>query len=259
MPRKKVIPPDHERCLHANSVGYRCRRLRLPSDETYQHTLCFVHYNRQVRSSQPSPAIPLSARPDVVAFRLLPPDTSLNNAEAVNLLLTRVFREVAEGHLSTKQASTLAYLGQLILATLPHLHREAAAAPPHPILQGDPDAALVSMTQALQSFLVPNPSSAPPVAASPHPGGDDSVNLRESAVAVSPETLPPSPASLQSSVRLPEAAQSDLTPEPAIASLGGHGPARSACPEQGRRVARSDTQEGELPPISEAHSLGEER
>lgn len=156
MPRTKNIPPDHDRCLHYDSIGRRCTRLRLPSDETFQHTLCFYHYNRNAQSSQPSPAIPLSARPDVVAFRLLPADATLRTAEAVNLLLTRVFREVAEGHLSPKQASTLAYLGQLILSTVPHLQREAATVATHPILSTSPEATLDALTRALQSMLVPD-------------------------------------------------------------------------------------------------------
>lgn len=133
------IPSNHRRCQYTTAIGKRCRLARLPGD----NTLCFFHYSRaQSRRIEPHPAL--------VAAEILSPGEPLDSAQAVNAALTRVFRLVAEGRLSTRHATALAYLGQLILATLPHLQREAPAEPAHGLLGSDPEAALAELAQTLR-------------------------------------------------------------------------------------------------------------
>ena len=94
-----------------------------------------------------------------------------DDAQSVNAALTRVFRLVAEGRLSTRHASTLGYVAQLIIATLPSLEREAAAQPVHPLFRSDPDAILVELAQTLKRGVAP--AAAPRPAAAPAPASED--------------------------------------------------------------------------------------
>ena len=147
------IPTDNRSCQHTTSDGRRCRSARLPGD----HTLCFYHYNRaQNIDTAPHPAF--------VAAEILPPEEGLDSAHAINAALTRVFRCLVEGRLSTRYATTLAYVGQLCISTLPGLEREAAQAPPQP-LGADPDVVIADLAQTLRRSI--------PARAEASPAGDN--------------------------------------------------------------------------------------
>ena len=108
--------PDLSRCMYTDAIGRRCRFPRLDGD----YTLCFIHYENTTRKLARSAPKVLS---QLVADQLFPADIRLDSAQAVKELLTRVLREVAAGNLSTRQASSIAYLGQLILLSLQQMQR----------------------------------------------------------------------------------------------------------------------------------------
>ena len=137
-------PLDNDRCQYTYGGGTRrCRNLRLPGDQVF----CYPHYNKV------NTAPPVAPHPAFVSNEILPPDAELATATEVNAVLTRIFRMVADGRLSPKHASALAYLGQLIISTLPHLKKEAMTTHA-PDLDKDPDTILDQLSATL-ARLVP--------------------------------------------------------------------------------------------------------
>jgi hypothetical protein len=135
------LTPDDRRCQFTNSRGQRCRSVRLDGD----YTLCYAHFSRAERW-KPEPD------PGLVAEEILSPAQTLDSAGAVNSALTRVFRLVGQGRLSTRHATTLCYAAQLILCGLPQMQREAAAVQAHPLAL-DLDALIAELAQTLRRSI----------------------------------------------------------------------------------------------------------
>lgn len=148
MNANRAIPPDEVRCQHTTADGKRCRSLRL--DNYHLCSNCDLREYRLVAKSLPKMNEADLAR---IAERILPPDQSLDTPGAINAALTRLFRFVAAGQLSTRQGAILGYLAQLSICTLPALAREAKDQPKHPLLGADPAAAFDQIASSLQQFL----------------------------------------------------------------------------------------------------------
>ena len=132
------VPPDGRRCTFTSKHGKRCRSVRVEGD-----TLCYFHFSRTQRQ-KPEPD------PGLVAAEILSPEQALDSAQAVNTALTRVFRLVLQGRLSTRHATTLGYVAQLILFSVPQMQRQAQAELAHQLLGSDPEAALTNLAHALR-------------------------------------------------------------------------------------------------------------
>lgn len=149
--------------MSTDRAGRRCRSHRLQGE----YTMCYFHWNLSHHKSEKPAA---TAHPLAVAMRLMPAGTHLDNADAVRCLLTSVIREMIEGSISTKQASTIAYLTQNVLLSMQHAQREAAHEPPHPMLHADPEATVDQLAQALQTFIVIPSAQQPAEAVAAQPG-----------------------------------------------------------------------------------------
>ena len=150
MPRRTI--PDADRCMQVDRAGRRCRSPHLP-----EQTLCYYHY-KKVHSSPRSPA----EHPYFVAARLLPAGASLNSPAEVAEFLTRVMREMVEGHLAPKQASTLSYLCQTVLMSMQKAAASSSAPPPDEAsLESQFDNLAAAISSALQPNPIRKPDSAP--------------------------------------------------------------------------------------------------
>jgi hypothetical protein len=93
----------HPRCNFQFADGRRCRMLRHPDLE-----LCLFH-NRELEQLR-------SARE--IGAELLALGGNFRNPIALNFVLGKLFSHVATGRMHRRQASTLAYIAQLLLQTL---------------------------------------------------------------------------------------------------------------------------------------------
>ncbi|MCI0542124.1 MAG: zf-C3Hc3H domain-containing protein [Verrucomicrobiales bacterium] len=144
----RALPPDHQRCEYTKIDGKRCTN---PQDVLY-HPLCEHHHRVMLAKLEES-----RIESEQMAFgeTILSPDQPLDSAQAVNAALTRIFRGLCENRITPRHAASLAYVGQLIISTLPGLAREAEAGAKNPV--GDKAAAIFSeLTQALRRPLPPD-------------------------------------------------------------------------------------------------------
>ena len=108
------IPANHERCTFLYADGRRCRMLRSPRHPY----LCQDHWERGQRAND---AI-------VFASQILKPGEELTSPLIVARALTNVFRLFAAGRISSRDASTMAYINALVVPLLPQLERQQKAA-----------------------------------------------------------------------------------------------------------------------------------
>ena len=107
MPAKKSHPtmhrPSHPRCNFQFADGRRCRMLRDPRQQ-----LCLFHHREllQLESSEE------------IGAELLALGGNFQDPIALNFVLGKLFAHVATGRMHRRQASTLAYIAQLLLQTL---------------------------------------------------------------------------------------------------------------------------------------------
>ncbi|MGH9789892.1 MAG: hypothetical protein ACRD5W_01665, partial [Candidatus Acidiferrales bacterium] len=143
-----AIPSDELRCQHTAADGKRCRGLRLDD-----YHLCATCDLRDYRAK--TKHLPQLNAPDLAAIadRILPTDQSLDSARNINAALTRLFRFVAAGQLTTRHGAILGYIVQLSICTLPGLAREIKEQPKHPLLGADPAAVFDQIASSLQEFL----------------------------------------------------------------------------------------------------------
>jgi hypothetical protein len=106
------------RCAYVYNDGRRCRMPRVHEE----CSLCFFHWDREMQQQE-------AAR---IATGIVAATDNLSTARGVNRVLTRLFREVAAGGIHPRTASILAYLGHLILQTIPHVNRERKEEPVEP-------------------------------------------------------------------------------------------------------------------------------
>jgi hypothetical protein len=99
------------RCHHTSADGRRCRMLRAEDDPS----LCPDHRRQQ---------FPPHMAPEAIAAELLRSIENLQTATAVNLVLGRLFALVASQRIAPRQALILAYIGQLLLNSVPVVGKE---------------------------------------------------------------------------------------------------------------------------------------
>jgi len=113
---------NHLRCRYSTVDGRRCR-LRVMDA---QSGLCFRH----VRLNQSHASAP---DPELLAAELLGSIEDFQTAEAVNLFLGNLLKQLAAQRIERRDAIALAYISQLLLNTLPALERQ------HEAVQKDAD------------------------------------------------------------------------------------------------------------------------
>lgn len=103
-------PKDDLRCTHYYLDGRRCRMPRIENHPS----LCFYHWQQEERLAE-------SVK---VSREIISPREKLVTAQSINRVLGRLLRALAQNRITTRQATTLAYIAQLMLTTLPHLEKE---------------------------------------------------------------------------------------------------------------------------------------
>jgi hypothetical protein len=110
---------DPLRCLFSFSDGRQCR---MPKDERHPD-FCLYHANKEeelhglLHHKEPS-----------AAAEIVPPCGEFTTATEVNRSLCHVFRLLAEGRISRRDAVAFGYLGQLMLQSVPSVRAEYVAA-----------------------------------------------------------------------------------------------------------------------------------
>ncbi|MGH9792241.1 MAG: hypothetical protein ACRD5W_13615 [Candidatus Acidiferrales bacterium] len=148
MGQQFYVPPDNERCTFTTADSKRCRYPRAGAETN----LCGTHLRDAARDAA---SAALLADQAAIGAEILPEGESLDTATAINAALTRLFRCVLEGRVANRQAAILAYVGQLLISTLPGMVREAANAPKHPLLGSDPEAVFAEIARSLRSSFPP--------------------------------------------------------------------------------------------------------
>ena len=141
MPDQSVAPGTSQseakpRCAHHNAAGRRCR-LRVLDN---QSGLCFRHFSLQQTA--------LARDSQAAAAELLSGVRDFSSAGSINLYLGNIVRQLAHRRISRPDAVALAYLGQLLMNTLPALKREI----------GVSKTSLPRETAALLASVFPPPS-----------------------------------------------------------------------------------------------------
>lgn len=116
MSSKPAQERDHQ-CQQVTSDGRRCLMSRMRGHAS----LCFVHAQRQQKILDPKR----------VVAELLGPFEDLKTANAVNHALATLFLMVAQNRIPCRNAATLAYIGQLLLQSLPPVKTEIRDAGEH--------------------------------------------------------------------------------------------------------------------------------
>lgn len=109
-------------CQHISAKGRRCHMLidkhhRSPSGEK-RPPLCAYHANL-LKAGSPAPD------PEVVAAELLGSIVDFSTADAVNLFLGNLLKQLARERIARRDAVALAYVCQLLLNSLSALKRES--------------------------------------------------------------------------------------------------------------------------------------
>ncbi|HWQ03507.1 MAG TPA: hypothetical protein VNL38_03420 [Candidatus Nitrosotenuis sp.] len=101
LPTLEIQAVAEERCMHRSPKGYRCRNAAISGSE-----VCAYH-----------------AGPEFQPWALMAPEIlmarhHLETADDVRALLARIARALVNGRLQPKQANTLTYIAQTLLASL---------------------------------------------------------------------------------------------------------------------------------------------
>jgi hypothetical protein len=112
---------SESQCQHKNSRGQRCHMLidknhRLPDGEN-RSSLCPYH----LAQSKAKEAVP---DPETLAAELLADIEHFSTADNVNLFLGNLVKQLARKRIARRDAIALAYLGQLLLNSLPPMWKE---------------------------------------------------------------------------------------------------------------------------------------
>lgn len=157
MTDQSVVPstPQSEtkpRCAYITDAGRRCR-LRVLDN---QSGLCFRHFSLQQSAfAQDSQA---------AAIELLAGVRDFSSAGSINLYLGNIVRQLAHRRISRPDAVALAYLGQLLMNTLPALKREMSVTRTP---MSRETAALLASVFPPQGRNMPNPAHTTPPSETP--------------------------------------------------------------------------------------------
>lgn len=123
------IPDQGNRCNHTDALGRQCRSLALRSAESRGGTkgLCFKHgtEERQLRDAEEIAEELLSATPPL-----------LNTTIAVNRVMGKLFELTARNRLPIRHASTLAYIGSMLLNSCEGVKHEVIRVEGEPMWAG---------------------------------------------------------------------------------------------------------------------------
>src|SRR6266852_3727778 len=97
-------------CQRQFSDGRRCRMLRMDGHPS----LCPFHVREEKQLIEA----------DKLGAELASLSGNLNNGTDINPALAKVFKALADGRISARSASAFAYLGQLLLQTMPYVKNE---------------------------------------------------------------------------------------------------------------------------------------
>ena len=135
----------HPLCQHHTASSRRCRMLQSPNHPT----LCTFHALAEAKllaASKRAEAKSLRTRSiDAVAADLLAGTENLSQPTSVNLFLANLLKNFAHHRISRRDATTLAYISQLLLNSQSVMHRQqkdaqaataqaAANQPPHIVI-----------------------------------------------------------------------------------------------------------------------------
>jgi len=104
------FPKNEDRCQHHYVDGRRCRMFRM---EGHPY-LCPHHWEQQERLAESCRA----------SLALIPGHIKLRSAHGVNEVLANLLRLVSQGRISGHRANQLAFIGKLLLASIPQLKLE---------------------------------------------------------------------------------------------------------------------------------------
>ena len=104
------FPKNEDRCQHHYVDGRRCRMFRM---EGHPY-LCPHHWEQQERLAESCKA----------SLELIPGHIKLRSAHGVNEVLANLLRLVSQGRISGHRANQLAFIGKLLLASIPQLKLE---------------------------------------------------------------------------------------------------------------------------------------
>ena len=138
-------PKDLDRCEFIFPSGHRCRQLRTHPGASF----CLNHRRRQHQQEE-------SAR---IGDEIVGADGALNTEEGIHKALTNVFANLARNRISARDASVLAYVGQLMLVSRPSVERTIKSMLPmlqlsFRIGQRDKDANIKSSREVLKNALL---------------------------------------------------------------------------------------------------------
>lgn len=105
-----AVPRESVRCQFLYRDGRRCRLFRVHDATIY----CYRHEDDLRKREQ------FRER----AAEIVQPTDKLHRARDINRVLARIFREVAAGRMPAEDAARLAYMGQMLLNSLPFIERE---------------------------------------------------------------------------------------------------------------------------------------
>jgi hypothetical protein len=112
------LDPNSNKCLHQFSDGRICRMLRKKG-----HPSFCIHHAREEQQRLES---------EKLAAEFASLSGKLNTVTDINHVLGKVFIALAEKRISNQTADSFAYLGQLLLQSIPGVKNELNAAVQHP-------------------------------------------------------------------------------------------------------------------------------
>jgi hypothetical protein len=104
----------HNLCKRQFSDGRRCRMLRMEGHPS----LCPFHVREEKQLLEA----------DKLGEELASLSGKLNTGTDINHVLAKVFKALADGRISARTAAAFAYLGQLLLQTMPYVKNEISRA-----------------------------------------------------------------------------------------------------------------------------------
>jgi len=123
------------RCQFKNAEGKRCRMLR-----AVDHASFCSHHAGWLTEQKP---------PEDLTPELLGPLGDLRTAAGVNYMLGRLVMLVGSRRISTREAATLGYLGQLLLFSIKGVNKEVWSAKIDRTNESDPLRRVLELTASL--------------------------------------------------------------------------------------------------------------
>jgi hypothetical protein len=114
------------KCQYLSPRGQGCRMLRVAGE-----SLCPYHLRQVEAETQAQAAQAAQPDPETLAAELLDSTGNLNTADRVNALLANVTKAFARQRIDRRDATTIGFLAQLLLNTVPGVQKEYQAIHAH--------------------------------------------------------------------------------------------------------------------------------